>query len=125
MCPTCAAGWLSYVAIFSFITYLSLIIGELAPKNLALRNAESIACTMAPLMTTLSRIAAPAVWLLDVSTKAIFWLLRQRTAPQSTVTEDEIKILIAEAEGAGVLEAGERGLISGVLRLGDRPCAAS
>jgi CBS domain containing-hemolysin-like protein len=53
--------------VFFAITYLSLIIGELVPKNLALRNAESIACTIAPLMMTLSRIAVPAVWLLDVS----------------------------------------------------------
>jgi putative hemolysin len=116
-----AAGWLSYVAVFSLITYLSLIIGELVPKNLALRNAETIACLVAPLMTALSRAAAPAVWLLDVSTKAVFWLLRQPQPARSTVTEEEIRALIAEAEGAGVLEAGERQLISGVLRLGDRP----
>ena len=119
--PESAAGWLAYVAIFSVVTYLSLIVGELVPKNLALRNAETIACLVAPLMTTLSRIAAPAVWLLDVSTRAVFWLLRQRQPLKSTVTEEEIKGLIAEAEGAGVLEAGERQLISGVLRLGDRP----
>jgi putative hemolysin len=72
-------------------------------------------------MTTLSRIAAPAVWLLDISTRGVFLLLRQRQPPKSTVTEEEIKGLIAEAEGAGVLESGERRLISGVLRLGDRP----
>ncbi|MBX9588174.1 MAG: hemolysin family protein [Hyphomonadaceae bacterium] len=119
--PPTAAGWLAYVIVFALVTYLSLIIGELVPKNLALRNAETIACAVAPLMTALSRIAAPAVWLLDISTKAVFRLLRQRQPPQSTVTEEEIKALIAEAEGAGVLEAGERQLISGVLRLGDRP----
>ena len=68
---------------FSAITYLSLIVGELVPKNLALRNAESIACAVAPLMTTLSRVAAPAVWLLDVSTKAVFRLLGQRQPPRA------------------------------------------
>lgn len=119
--PEAAAGWLGYIIVFALITYLSLTIGELVPKNLALRNAESIACLVAPLMTTLSRIAAPAVGLLNVSTKAVFWLLRQSAPPQSTVTEEEIKTLIAEAEGAGVLEAGERQLITAVLRLGDRP----
>jgi putative hemolysin len=119
--PDTAAGWIAYIAVFSAVTYLSLIVGELVPKNLALRHAETIACVVAPLMTTLSKIAAPAVWLLDASTRAIFWLLRQRQPPKSTVTEEEIKGLIAEAEGAGVLEAGERQLISGVLRLGDRP----
>jgi putative hemolysin len=115
------ADWLAYAIVFSLITYLSLIVGELVPKNLALRNAEKIACAVAPLMTTLSRVAAPAVDLLDVSTKAAFRLLfRQSTQPQSTVTEDEIKALVAEAESAGVLESGERRMITGVLRLGDR-----
>jgi putative hemolysin len=119
--PEGAAGWLAYVVVFAAITYISLIIGELVPKNLALRHAERIACFVAPLMMALSRIAAPAVWLLDVSTKAVFWLIRQKSPRPSTVTEEEIKSLIAEAESAGVLETGERHLISGVLRLGDRP----
>jgi putative hemolysin len=119
--PDGAADWLAYAAVFSAITYLSLIVGELVPKNLALRNAESIACAVAPLMTALSRAAAPAVGLLDVSTKAVFWLLRQKPQRPSTVTEEEIKMLIAEAERAGVLETGEHRMIAGVLRLGDRP----
>jgi putative hemolysin len=119
--PDGVADWLAYTCVFLAITYLSLIIGELVPKNLALRNAESIACAVAPLMTTLSRVAAPAVWLLDISTKAVFWLLRHEARPHSTVTEEEIKTLIAEAESAGVIESGEHRMISGVLRLGDRP----
>jgi putative hemolysin len=118
--PDGVADWLAYFCVFSAITYLSLIVGELVPKNLALRHAEGIACTVAPLMTRLSRITAPAVWLLDISTKAVFWLLRQKPQRQSTVTEEEIKMLIAEAERAGVLETGEHRLLSGVLRLGDR-----
>jgi putative hemolysin len=61
------------------------------------------------------------VWLLDLSTKLVFWAIRSKPAPQSTVTEEEIKMLIAEAERAGVLETGEHRMISGVLRLGDRP----
>jgi putative hemolysin len=116
-----AAEWLGYLCVFSLITYLSLIIGELVPKNLALRNAESIACAVAPLMNVLSRVAAPAVWLLHISTKAVFRLLRHKGDAPSTVTEEEIKMLIAEAEHAGVLETGEHRMISGVLRLGDRP----
>jgi magnesium and cobalt exporter, CNNM family len=119
--PEGLADWLAYVVVFSAITYLSLIVGELVPKNLALRHSESIACAVAPLMTTLSRIAAPAVWLLDISTKAVFWLLREKPQRQTTVTEEEIKMLIAEAERSGVLETGEHRMISGVLRLGDRP----
>ena len=119
--PDGVADWLAYVVVFSVITYLSLIIGELVPKNLALRHSESIACAVAPLMTTLLGIAAPAVWLLDISTKAVFRLLGQKPQRQTTVTEEEIKMLIAEAERSGVLETGEHRMISGVLRLGDRP----
>jgi putative hemolysin len=119
--PEAGADWIAYLCVFSGITYLSLIIGELGPKNLALRNAESIACAVAPLMTVLSRVAAPAVWLLHISTRAVFRLIRHKADTPSTVTEEEIKILIAEAEHAGVLETGEHRMISGVLRLGDRP----
>jgi putative hemolysin len=119
--PGSAAGWIAYAIVFSAITYLSLIVGELVPKNLALRHAETIACAVAPFMTTLARIAAAPVWLLDTSTKAVFWLLGQRQQRPSTVTEEEIKLLIAEAERVGVLETGEHRMISGVLRLGDRP----
>ena len=119
--PDVPANWLAYAAVFSSITFLSLIIGELVPKNLALRNPEAVACLVAPLMYAVSRVAAPAVWLLDITTKAVFALLRQSQPAKSTVTEEEIKALIAEAEGSGVLEPGERRLISGVLRLGDRP----
>jgi magnesium and cobalt exporter, CNNM family len=121
------ADWLAYAIVFSLITYLSLIVGELVPKNLALRNAEKIACGVAPLMTTLSRVAAPAVHLLDVSTQAVFWLLfRRSTAPASTVTEDEIKALAAEAQSVGVLESGERKMITGRCCASViAPCAAS
>jgi putative hemolysin len=72
-------------------------------------------------MTSLSRGAAPAVWLLDQSTRAVFRLLGQKAERANTVTEEEIKTLVAEAESAGVLESGEHRMISGVLRLGDRP----
>ena len=102
------------------ITYLSLIIGELVPKNLALRNAEAIACAVAPMMTVLAHIGSPLVSLLDQSTKVILRLIGQTPQPATTVTEEEIKTLVAEAESAGVLETGERQMISGVLRLGDR-----
>ncbi len=119
--PDGVADWASYIGVFAAITYVSLIIGELVPKNLALRHAERIACAVAPLMSFLSRAAAPAVWLLDASTRVVFFILRQRQPTKSTVTEEEIKSLIAEAESAGVLESGEHRLISGVLRLGDRP----
>jgi putative hemolysin len=118
--PEAVAGPLGYGAVIVVITYLSVIIGELVPKTLALRNAEGIACTVAPIMTAFARIAGPVVWLLDASTQAVFRLFGQTTASESRVTDEEIKTLIAEAESSGVLEAGEREMIDGVMRLADR-----
>ena len=114
------AGPLGYVLVISAITYLSVVIGELVPKNLALRNAEGIACIVAPLMNVVSRVAGPVVWLLDASTRLIFKLFGQTTGSDSAVTEEEIRTVMAEAETAGILEVDERKMISGVLRLGDR-----
>lgn len=106
--------------VVAIITYLSVIIGELVPKTLALRNAEAIACVVAPIMTGFAKIAAPIVWLLDTSTNFVFRLLGLSQESESKVTDEEIKTLIAEAETAGVLETGEGELISGVMRLADR-----
>jgi putative hemolysin len=75
---------------------------------------------MAPLMLVLSKVAAPAVWLLNASTRLIFSLFGTSSGDESTVTEEEIKMLVGEAESAGVIEEEERRMISGVLRLGDR-----
>lgn len=106
------------------ITYVSLIIGELVPKQIALRNAEGIAIRMAPAMTVLSVVAAPLVWLLDRSGRAVLWLLGQRGSSQNRVTEEEVHVLLAEAHEGGVLETEEREMISGVMRLSDRTARA-
>lgn len=115
---------LAYGLVVTLITYLSLIIGELVPKQIALRNPEKVACLVAPAMTVLSRIASPLVSLLDYSGKAVLALLGQRSVPASRVTDEEIKTLVAEAESAGVLEPEERAMITRVMRLGDRPVRA-
>ncbi|MBX9932179.1 MAG: hemolysin family protein [Methylobacterium sp.] len=111
---------LGYGLVIAAITYLSVIIGELVPKHVALRDPEGIACMVAPTMRMISRVALPAVWLLDASTRAVFRLLGQETASASAVTEEEIRSIVAEAETAGVIETDERKMIAGVLRLGDR-----
>jgi len=118
--PEAAAQPLGFGLVISFITYLSIVIGELVPKQLALRHPEGIACAMAPLMMVISKVAAPAVWLLNASTRLIFSLFGSSSEDGSTVTEEEIKMLVGEAESAGVIEEEERRMISGVLRLGDR-----
>jgi putative hemolysin len=106
--------------VVALITYVSLIIGELVPKQIALRDAEGVAVRVAPAMTHLARIGAPLVWLLDVSGDAMLHLFGYRTEGEKRVSDEEIRLLIAEAETAGVIEPGERAMISGVMRLGDR-----
>jgi putative hemolysin len=106
------------------ITYVSLIVGELVPKQLALRNAEGVAMRVAPMMTFLSIIGAPIVWLLDRSGKLVLWLLGQRGESANRVTEEEVHVLLAEAHEGGVLETEEREMISGVMRLSDRTARA-
>ncbi len=110
--------------VVAIITYFSLIIGELVPKQLALRNAERIACLVAPGMTILSRVASPLVSLLDASGRFVLFLLRRKSVPESQVTEEEIRTLVAEAESAGILGRDERKMISGIMQLGNRPVRA-
>ena len=115
-----AAAALGYGTVIAVITYLSVILGELVPKTLALRTADNFVCRFAPAMTAFSRIARPAVWLLDTSTRLVFRLFGQAETSESRVSDEEIAILISEAEAAGVLETHEREMISGVMRLADR-----
>src|SRR5205085_7303639 len=93
--------------VVGFITYASLIVGELLPKQIALRDPESVAVKVAPAMNVLATISLPAVWLLDRSGKALLWLLGHRGAAGEKVSEDEIRTLVVAAENAGVLEPGE------------------
>lgn len=106
------------------ITYASLIIGELVPKQIALRDPEAVAVRVAPAMVVLAKISLPLVWLLDRSGKAILWILGHRGAADEKISEDEIRTLVVEAETAGVLEPGEKEMIAGVMRLGDLPVGA-
>ncbi|KKC39921.1 DNA-binding protein [Devosia epidermidihirudinis] len=102
------------------ITYISLILGELVPKQIALRDAESVASRVAPAMKLLAAIGSPIVWLLDVSGKFVLRLLGQSGETEEKVTEEEVKTIIAEATTAGVFESDEHSMISGVMRLADR-----
>ncbi|GHD11576.1 hemolysin family protein [Tianweitania populi] len=106
--------------VVAVITYGSLIIGELVPKQIALRNPEAVAAKVAPGMTVVATIGAPLVWFLDISGRAVLHLLGQKEESEEKVTDEEIKTIIAEAEGAGVIETDERAMIAGVMRLADR-----
>jgi putative hemolysin len=106
------------------ITYFSLVVGELVPKQIALRNPEAIAIRVAPAMTLLAVVGAPLVWFLDRSGKGLLWLIGARAASDSRMTEEEMHVLLAEAHEGGVLETEERHMISGVMRLSDRTARA-
>jgi putative hemolysin len=110
--------------VVAVITYFSLVIGELVKKQIALRDPEKIAVRVAPAMTAMATIASPVVSLLDMSGRAVLRALGYETQPEYRVSDEEIRSLMAEAETAGIIEPGERAMIAGVMRLGDRPVRA-
>jgi putative hemolysin len=119
--PQAVAEPLGFGAVIALVTYLSIVVGELVPKRLALRDPEGLACRVAPLMAVVSRVAAPVVWLLDASSNLVFRLLGLGDEPEEKVTDEDLRSLVAEAERHGTIETTERRMIAGVLRLGDRP----
>jgi magnesium and cobalt exporter, CNNM family len=122
--PPSFADAIGVGVVVTVITYASLIVGELVPKQIALRDPEAIAVKVAPAMVWLAKISLPLVWLLDRSGKVLLWLLGHRGEAEDRVSEAEIKTLVVEAENAGVLEPGEKEMIAGVMRLGDLPVGA-
>jgi putative hemolysin len=106
------------------ITYLTLVIGELVPKQIALRGPEQIAALVARPLATLSRVSGPIVWVLGQSSALVLRLLGAGRAARPTVTEEELRALLAEGAQAGVLETEERDMIERVLRLADKPVRA-
>ena len=115
---------IAYTLVVAAITYLSLIIGELVPKHLALRGPERVAALVAPTIELIARISTPAVWLLETSSRFVLRLLGSEVQPAETVTEEEVRTLIAEGTRAGVFHRHEQEMIERVLRLADRPVRA-
>ncbi len=111
---------LSFGLVVLVITYLSLVIGELIPKRLALHSPESIATRMAPPMKWISMVTSPLVRILEASTNGVLRLFGLRESDEPPVTEDEIKVLIEQGIHAGVFEEAERDLIDRTFHLGDR-----
>jgi putative hemolysin len=102
------------------ITYLSLIVGELVPKQIALRAPETAAARVAPVMQAFAAAAAPLVWLLDRSGKVVLALLGQSGRSERPTSDEEVRMVISEARQAGVIEHAETEMISGVMRVADR-----
>ena len=110
-----------FALVIALTTYASLSVGELVPKQFALRAPERIAMIIAIPMYWLSRIASPLVSLLDASSALVFRLLGLKRESEERVTAEELHLIVAEASKSGVIEESERAIISGVVRLADRP----
>lgn len=118
--PVRYAEQVAFALVVLVVTVVSLIFGELVPKRIALSHAESLAMFVAPIMKVFARGMAPLVWLLRVTVDGVLRVLPLSSAPQASVTEDEVRALIAEGTQTGVFLASERRLIEGVLALADR-----
>lgn len=119
--PAKAADEIGFALVIVLTTYFSLVVGELVPKQIALRGAERIALVMALPMVMLARVAAPFVWLLDRSSATLLRLLGIRHAGESGVTAEELQMIFAEATRSGAIEEDERAIMAGVMKLANRP----
>lgn len=106
------------------ITYLSLVLGELVPKRLALNNAERVAARLSPIMQGVSRIAAPLVALLSGSTNAVVRMLGIRPSDEPEVTEEDLKSMLNQGTESGVFEESEQDMVKRIFRLSDRSISA-
>lgn len=118
--PEAVANEVGVGIVVVVITYLSLIIGELVPKQIALAAPERVASRVAPVMLMLSRVAAPVVWLLDWSGKLMLRLIGQSGQRETSVSDEDIRSVLSDAAGAGVIHRAEKDLIGGVMRFSDR-----
>jgi putative hemolysin len=115
---------ISVAVVVTGITYLSLVIGELVPKRIALHHPERLACLVAPPMRRLARLTAPLVHLLGVSTDGLLNVLGVRGGTRPEITEEEIKALLRRGAESGVVEEAEHEMVERVFRLGDRSVRA-
>jgi len=117
-------GTLSLVVVVVLVTYFTLVLGELVPKQLALRQPERVSAAVARPLAVVARVVAPFVWVLGQSSALVMRFLRAPAGGSNTVTEEELKALLVEGEQTGVLESEERDMIERVLRLADKPVRA-
>jgi putative hemolysin len=110
-----------FALVIAITTYFSLVVGELVPKQVALRRAEPIAIIAARPMRIVAQVTAPLVWSLDRSSTLLMRLIGLKSASEQEVTEEEIHMMFAEATRSGVIEEDERAIMSGIMRLAGRP----
>ena len=118
------AGWIAKAVAFSLILYGSVVFGELVPKRIATLHPERIAGLVALPMGVMTTVARPFVAVLAASTRLLLKLLRADQRDGDRVTEEEIRLLVAEGHEQGVIDADEQAMVNRVLRLGDRSAAS-
>lgn len=114
------ADMLSLIIVVGTITFLSVVVGELVPKRIALGNAEQIAALVSRPMRSLSIIATPVVRLFSIATDVILKLLGVQASEDEEVNEEEIRMMIQQGAEAGTIEESERDMVESIFRLGDR-----
>jgi putative hemolysin len=117
------SGSIAIAIVVIAITYLSLVVGELVPKRIALDAPERIAMVVAAPMTALAVLASPFVRLLGASTDALLRLLQVRKSPEAPVSDEEINALLRQGTEAGVFEPGEGAIVENTFWLGDSQVA--
>jgi putative hemolysin len=111
------AETLALILTVTIITYFSVVLGELVPKHLALQNPEGIAVTIAKPMQWLALLVRPLVWLLSASSHLLLRLLRLHRTQETTVTDEEIRIMLEMGSESGVFHADESQLVSNVMKM--------
>lgn len=114
------AGKLAMITTVVLITYLSLIIGELVPKSIALHNPERYAISLSPLMILLSKITYPFVWFLSISIRFINRLIGINNEKMPSMTEDELKMILHQSSEQGVIDKDETKMLKDVFRFSDK-----
>ena len=115
-----AATGVAQFLVVLLVTYLSLILGELVPKRIALQSAESIAAVMSRPMSLIARLSTPVIWLLSASSSLILRLLGRNNVPEERVTEEDIKALVREGTEGGLVEPQEQAFIESIFKFSDR-----
>jgi putative hemolysin len=115
---------LSFLIVVVLITYLALVLGELAPKRIGLSHAEAIGAAVARPMNVLSRLTAPLISLLDVSSTFVIRLVGIKPSQEPPVTEEEVLIMLEEGRQAGVFHPAEQDMVENVFRFADRRVSA-
>jgi putative hemolysin len=111
---------ISFVIVVIGITYVTLVIGELVPKSLALTYGEQITLTVAAPMRLFMKVTYPFIHVLSGSTNSVLRLFGVKEAQEQEITQDEIEIMIEQGTESGALDETEQEMVTGVFRLGDR-----